>query len=296
MRQSPRALALRRVSSKAGNLRLFASSDHPPNSPCSPLTQAILACTISRLNPPDIRKRFRAESNFHDLGLHPRDRSPAFPEVQKMNYHRHFGRQERPVETCLVGTGEFGRSYLGQVQKAKLLSARVAVDVSAERAGAALRAVGIDARDIALCETTAEARFGWADGNYIAAGDLATVINLPIDVVVEATGHPEAGARHALIAVEAGRHLALVSKEVDVVVGPGLSALARDHDRVMTPVDGDQPSLLMGLATWAEMLSFTMVAAGKSSEYDFVFDEKGGISPARPRPASAATGEGMVRR
>jgi predicted homoserine dehydrogenase-like protein len=43
----------------------------------------------------------------------------------------------------------------------------------------------------------------------------------------------------------------------------------------MTPVDGDQPSLLMGLATWAEMLGFTMVAAGKSSEYDFVFDEKG---------------------
>jgi predicted homoserine dehydrogenase-like protein len=84
------------------------------------------------------------------------------------------------------------------VQKAKLLSARVAVDVSAERAGAALRAVGIDARDIALCETTAKARFGWADGNYIAAGDLATVIDLPIDVVVEATGHPEAGAqRHA---------------------------------------------------------------------------------------------------
>jgi predicted homoserine dehydrogenase-like protein len=64
----------------------------------------------------------------------------------------------------------------------------------------------------------------------------------------------------------------------------------------MTPVDGDQPSLLMGLATWAEMLGFTMVAAGKSSEYDFVFDEKGGISPATPRPASAATGEGMVRR
>jgi predicted homoserine dehydrogenase-like protein len=65
-----------------------------------------------------------------------------------------------------------------------------------------------------LCETTAEARFGWGDGNYIAAGDLATVIDLPIDVVVEATGHPEAGARHALIAVEAGRHLALVSQVV----------------------------------------------------------------------------------
>ena len=78
------------------------------------------------------------------------------------------------------------------------------------------------------------------------------------------------------MAVEAGCHLALVSKEVDVVVGPGLSALARQRNRVVTPIDGDQPSLLIGLVTWAETLGFTIVAAGKSSEYDFVFDEGAG--------------------
>ena len=40
----------------------------------------------------------------------------------------------------------------------------------------------------------------------------------------------------------------------------------------MTPVDGDQPSLLIALASWAEVLGLEIIAAGKSSEYDFVLD------------------------
>jgi predicted homoserine dehydrogenase-like protein len=193
-----------------------------------------------------------------------------------MNYHTYFGVGDRTVQTCIVGTGDFGRSFLGQGRRAPLIGARIAVDVSAERAAEAWRSVGAEANEIALCGTPSEARAAWEQGRLIAAGELAVVIDLPIDVVIEATGHPEAGAQHAIMAVEAGCHLALVSKEVDVVVGPGLSALARQRNRVVTPIDGDQPSLLIGLVTWAETLGFTIVAAGKSSEYDFVFDEGAG--------------------
>lgn len=39
-----------------------------------------------------------------------------------------------------------------------------------------------------------------------------------------------------------------------------------------TPVDGDQPALLIRLVAWARGLGLEIVAAGKSSEYDFVFD------------------------
>ena len=41
---------------------------------------------------------------------------------------------------------------------------------------------------------------------------------------------------------------------------------------VYTPVDGDQPSLLLGLLSWARALGLEVVAVGKSSEYDFVYD------------------------
>jgi predicted homoserine dehydrogenase-like protein len=204
-----------------------------------------------------------------------------------MNYHRYFGSAAKPVETCIVGTGDFGRSFLGQARRVPLIGSRVAVDVSPERAAQAWASAGADPREIALCATAAEAKAAWDSGKIIAAGDLACVVELPIDVVIEATGHPEAGARHASLTVEAGRHLALVSKEVDIVVGPGLSAMARAKGKVVTPIDGDQPSLLMGQVTWAETLGFTLVAAGKSSEYDFVYDEASGNVLSNGRTAAA---------
>lgn len=209
-----------------------------------------------------------------------------------MNHHRQFAAATRPVETCLVGTGAFGRSFLAQARKVALMGARVAVDVDAWTAASAFTAAGIPARDIAVCASAAEARAAWDAGRHVAAADLAAVVELPIDAVIEATGHPEAGARHARMAIDAGRHVVMVTKETDSVVGPGLALLARAKSRVVTPVDGDQPSLLIGLVTWAETLGFSIVAAGKSSEYDFVFDAAAGTITANavtaPVPGFAA--------
>ncbi|MGO4527071.1 NAD(P)H-dependent oxidoreductase [Microvirga sp. 2MCAF35] len=189
-----------------------------------------------------------------------------------MNYHDYYAKAERPVETCVVGTGGFGQSFLAQAQRVPLMNARIAVDLTAESAAAGLKAAGIDPRKIQICDSARDAKAAWESGYFIATSDLAIVSDLPFDVVVEATGRPMAAAHHALIAVEAEKHLALVTKELDSVVGPGLKALAAERGRIVTTVDGDQPSLLIGLATWAEVMGFHIIAAGKSSEYDFVYD------------------------
>jgi predicted homoserine dehydrogenase-like protein len=189
-----------------------------------------------------------------------------------MNYHDYYAKADRSVETCVVGTGGFGQSFLAQAQRVPLMNARIAVDLTAESAASGLRAAGIDPRKIQVCESARDAKTAWERGDYIATQDLACVSDLPFDVVVEATGQPQAAARHSLIAVEAEKHLALVTKELDSVVGPGLKALAAERGRIVTTVDGDQPSLLIGLATWAEVMGFHLIAAGKSSEYDFVFN------------------------
>ncbi|GGA95240.1 NAD-binding homoserine dehydrogenase [Brucella endophytica] len=187
-----------------------------------------------------------------------------------MNFHDYFAGATRPVEACIVGTGGFGRSFLAQGRRVPQMNVRIAVDVDSASAAAALESVG--AGRVAQCHSPEDASRAWAEGAAIAAGNLAHVVHLPFDVLVEATGHPEAGARHAELAIEAGKHVALVSKEVDSVVGPGLATRAARSGKVVTPVDGDQPSLLIGLVTWAEVLGFEIVCAGKSSEYDFVFD------------------------
>lgn len=191
-----------------------------------------------------------------------------------MNYHTYFARVGgvSPVECAIVGTGGFGRSFLFQSRKLPLLNTRIAIDVAAETARQALLVVGVSADQIAICDTVEQALAAWQAGQFIACNSLAIVLDLPFGVLVEATGHPEAGAGHVARAIEAGKHVALVSKEIDSVVGPGLAKRAVDIGCIVSPVDGDQPSLLIGLITWAQVLGFEIIAAGKSSEYDFVYD------------------------
>lgn len=157
-----------------------------------------------------------------------------------------------------------------------LVNARIAVDRTVGIAVEALLAIGIPQPKISECHHVEQAMQAWQAGQYLAVDDVQHVLPLPIDLVIEATGNPEAGARNARLAVESGRHVMLTSKEVDSVVGPELARRAQSLGKVVTPVDGDQPSLLIGLITWAQTLGFEIVAAGKSSEYDFVFDERTG--------------------
>ncbi|MES3004192.1 MAG: flagellar biosynthesis protein FlgA [Pseudomonadota bacterium] len=200
-----------------------------------------------------------------------------------MNFETLYSGATRPVETCVVGSGGFGRSFLAQALRIPLINARIAIDREAGIAAAALRSIGLDESRIAVCETPAQAGAAWERGQHIAAADVAVVLGLPLDLLVEATGHPDAGARHARLAIEAGLHVAIASKEVDSVIGPELARRAQLQQRVVTPVDGDQPALLIGLVTWARTLGLEVVAAGKSSEYDFVFDAQAGTMDSNGR-------------
>src|SRR3954451_3329648 len=139
-----------------------------------------------------------------------------------MNYHSYYAKADRPVETCVVGTGGFGQSFLTQAQRVPLMNARIAVDVDAEVAAIGLRVAGIEPRRIRICESAAEAKAAWDSGDFIATAEAVLVSDLPFDVLVEATGRPTAAARHAQLALDSRKHLALVTKELDSVVGPGL--------------------------------------------------------------------------
>lgn len=205
-----------------------------------------------------------------------------------MNLDHHFAaRRTRKVDCIIIGTGGFGRSFLAQARRVQGLSCRVAIDRDAAVAVAALTSVGVDPDRIEICTDAGQAHDAWQAGRWIAADDLAVTTGLPVDVVLEATGDPEAGARHARLSIEADRHVVMVTKETDSVIGPILSRLARARGRVVTPVDGDQPSLLIGLASWAQVIGLTVIAAGKSSEYDFVFDPATGLLTSNGRGIAA---------
>ena len=176
---------------------------------------------------------------------------------------------ERPVVAALAGVGEFGLSLIAQSRRMKGLTIRAALDRDAPRVATALKGMNLDAR---TCANAREAKAAWDAGAIAVCSDVDALLAVPIEILVEATGDAEAGARHAAAAIKAGVAVAMVTKEAECVVGPALARRARAAGVGYTLVDGDQPSLLIGLMSRARLLGLPIVAAGKSSEYDFVFD------------------------
>jgi predicted homoserine dehydrogenase-like protein len=194
-----------------------------------------------------------------------------FPAVNHEILFRDLG--DRRIRFALTGAkGGFSRTLLGQVPSIRWLDAAILCDLDPEGVVALLRELRYPEGAAVVCEDAEAARAAGRDGRIAVVRDHALLAEVPHDIVVEATGHPEIGARIALTAIERGAHVAMVSKEVDSVVGPHLNRLAADRGLVYTTADGDQPANLIGLVTWARLLGLEVVAAGKSSEYDFVFN------------------------
>ena len=185
---------------------------------------------------------------------------------------------DRRFRLGLTGAkGSFSRTLLAQLRAIPQLQPAALCDLDAEGVLGLLGELGYPADAAALCEDAEAARQAGMAGKIAVLRHLSLLAALPLDILVEATGQPEAGARVARDAILRGVHVAMVSKEVDSVVGPHLNQLAKRQGVVYTTADGDQPANLIGLVTWARLLGFEIIAAGKSSEYDFVYDHASGF-------------------
>lgn len=190
-----------------------------------------------------------------------------------MNYQELFAAAgKRPVRAALAGVGEFGYTLLHRARRIPGFSVTALADRDTARVVQALGRLGYRDGQWRACASVETATDAVARGLVAICEDGALLAELPFDILIEATGDAEAGARHALDAIAGRKHVAMVTKETDSVVGPILARRARKAGLVYTPVDGDQPALLIGLVSWARLLGLPIIAAGKSSEYDFVFD------------------------
>jgi len=159
----------------------------------------------------------------------------------------------RPVRTGLIGAGKFGSMFLSQVPTTPGLVVSVIADLDPSQALERCREVGWDETSLAATTFT-------DDAEAMIRGD-------NIDVVVEATGDPSAGIKHALLCAEHGKHVVMVNVEADVLAGPWLAMQARQAGVVYSMAYGDQPALTMEMVDWARSCGFAVVAAGKGTKY-----------------------------
>src|ERR1700753_4259187 len=159
----------------------------------------------------------------------------------------------KPVRCALIGAGRFGSMFLSQVPHVTGLEVPVIVDLDPQRARDACRTVGWDEARIKATAFT-------DDGARAIAGGAMYVI-------VEATGNPAVGIRHARAAIAAGKHIVMVNVEADVLAGPLLAEEARKAGVVYSLSYGDQPALTAEIVDWARATGFRVVAAGKGTKY-----------------------------
>jgi predicted homoserine dehydrogenase-like protein len=158
----------------------------------------------------------------------------------------------KPVNVALIGAGKFGSMFLSQVPHTPGIEVPVIVDLDPERARDACRTVGWDAARIAATTFTVDPAKATSDN---------------IEVIVEATGNPAVGIKHARAAIAAGKHIVMVNVEADVLAGPLLAEEARSAGVVYSLAYGDQPALTAEMVDWARATGFRVVAAGKGTKY-----------------------------
>lgn len=161
--------------------------------------------------------------------------------------------RDGPIGVALIGAGKFGSMFLTQAPTMPGLAVRAIADLYPERVPDKLAALGWPADAISGVRLTRDVR------EAVSGSD--------IDVVVEATGDPIAGAMHALVVFQERKHLVNVNVEADVLVGPALAKRAAQAGVVYSLAYGDQPALIAELVDWARACGFRVAAAGKGTKY-----------------------------
>ena len=170
-----------------------------------------------------------------------------YNEVQKREA------DQQRVKVGLIGAGKFGSMFLSQIPSSVGLEVSSIVDISIENAKKNCRDVGWTEERIA---------------SVLFFDDLKKMVSeTKIDVLVEATGDPIEGTKHALTAIEEGLDIVMVNVEADVLCGPYLAKRAEKAGVVYSMAYGDQPALTTELVEWARASGFNVVAAGKGTKY-----------------------------
>ena len=132
----------------------------------------------------------------------------------------------------MIGAGKFGSMFLAQARRTPGMHVVAIADRDVPKVRGLLAAAGWEPEQFAAPSPAAARDDGRThlgeDGERVIATD-------GIELVVEATGDPRTGLRHALAAIDAGRHVVMVTVEADVIAGPLLAERAARRGRGVQP-------------------------------------------------------------
>lgn len=180
------------------------------------------------------------------------------------------------IKLGVVGASQgFGYTTLVQSKDVDQIAVRAVSSVDTKESYNALVEIGFDENKIVVCHSIDEIEATNED-DIIVVSDYQLILDTGITSVIEATGNIDIGTYISENALVNGINVYMASKETDSFAGTYFSQLARENDTIYAMVNGDQPRNLVDLYSLGQLLGLNIIAAGKSSEYDFVWDRETG--------------------
>lgn len=180
------------------------------------------------------------------------------------NLLKEYQRAGNLIKVGLVGAGQMGEGLICQMEQMYGMRAFAVADVIPGRAVRAFQSAGLSDEQLVETNRLDLAVAAIEQGRRLATNDSALLAQIPnLDIIVEATGVPEIGARVALDAILNRKHVLQMNVETDATVGYLLRTMAKAAQVVYTLTAGDEPGSTMELFDFASSLGFEVVCAGK---------------------------------
>jgi predicted homoserine dehydrogenase-like protein len=167
-----------------------------------------------------------------------------------------------PVRVGLLGAGFMGRGVINQIVNytpGMVLTAIAnrTVDTAVE----AYAKFGVE--NVKVVSTMGDMEDAIARGYSVVTDDPTLLCQSEsIDVLIEATGHVEYGARVTLAAIEHKKPMVLMNAELDGTVGPILKVYADRAGVIITGCDGDQPGVQLNLYRFVKSIGLSPLVCG----------------------------------
>lgn len=181
-------------------------------------------------------------------------------------------RRGMAVRVGLIGVGQMGTDIIVQIGQMQGIEIVAVADIAPDRVTDAVAMTGRKG-DVAIVSDRTECEAARRKGRIAATADLELVCASDgVDVVIDATGNPEAGARVALSAIAARKHIVMMNVEADVTIGAYLAVQAERAGVIYTLGAGDEPAAAMELIRFVQSMGCPVVAAGKGKNNPFRID------------------------
>jgi predicted homoserine dehydrogenase-like protein len=166
------------------------------------------------------------------------------------------------ARVAVVGAGFIGRGLVHRLHRLAGFAPPLVANRDVDRARHALERAGARDHSIVVSDDPDVLSRALADRRPAVTAQAAVLPEVRgVDVVVEATGAMEFGARVMLAALEAGRHVVSMNAEVDALLGHHLEAAGARSGATYTIADGDQPGVLLRMIDETHQLGLEVAVA-----------------------------------